>query len=186
MVSQLKASYEEHGFVVIPGLVTEDDRCKLEEACNRVIGLTRSGKWPHRRTVGKQFPPFDNKNPDSWGVQHVMHPDLDEPVFAQWYTSHLLVEVVKTLLDCSEEELQMGGFHHALPPVFVTCSSAFIILELFNLLINPVAHDFALRWHRDDVNEKATTEEEQAALNRWHFGVSLIIEVLKFCADVGV
>lgn len=52
------------------------------------------------------------------------------------------------------------------------------ILELFNLLINPVAHDFALRWHRDDVNEKATSEEEQEALNLWHFGVGLNIEVL--------
>jgi len=32
-------------------------------------------------------------------------------------------------------------------------------------------HDFALRWHRDDVNEKATEEEERSALQKWHHGV---------------
>jgi len=45
--------------------------------------------------------------------------------------------------------------------------------ELFNLLINPEAHDFALRWHRDDVREKATEEEERVALDRWGYGVCL-------------
>lgn len=44
--------------------------------------------------------------------------------------------------------------------------------ELFNLLINPEYHNFALRWHRDDVSEKATEEEEHAALQHWHYGVS--------------
>jgi hypothetical protein len=45
--------------------------------------------------------------------------------------------------------------------------------ELFNLLINPETHEFALRWHRDDVNEKASEEEEREALKRWGHGVSL-------------
>jgi hypothetical protein len=44
--------------------------------------------------------------------------------------------------------------------------------ELFNLLINPLEHDFALRWHRDDVRENATAEEEVAALGLWTHGVS--------------
>lgn len=39
------------------------------------------------------------------------------------------------------------------------------------MLINPLSHDFALRWHRDDVNEKASEEEERDALNTWHYGV---------------
>lgn len=43
--------------------------------------------------------------------------------------------------------------------------------ELFNLLINPVSHDFALRWHRDDVPESTPEIEEQEALNIWHYGV---------------
>jgi hypothetical protein len=42
------------------------------------------------------------------------------------------------------------------------------------MLINPLNHDFALRWHRDDVNEKASEEEERNALNVWHYGVRII------------
>lgn len=44
-------------------------------------------------------------------------------------------------------------------------------IELFNMLINPTSHDFALRWHRDDVKETAGEEEERDALSKWHFGV---------------
>lgn len=44
--------------------------------------------------------------------------------------------------------------------------------ELFNILINPIAHNFALRWHRDDVKGDATAEEERDALAIWHYGVS--------------
>ena len=47
-----------------------------------------------------------------------------------------------------------------------------VIKELFNLLINPSSHDFALRWHRDDVPETAAEEEEQLALEIRHYGVS--------------
>jgi len=43
--------------------------------------------------------------------------------------------------------------------------------ELFNLLINPERDNFALRWHRDDVPENATEEQEREALARWHHGV---------------
>lgn len=45
--------------------------------------------------------------------------------------------------------------------------------ELFNLLINPLGHDFALRWHRDDVLEDATAEEEREALAKWSHGVRI-------------
>ncbi|KAF9467628.1 hypothetical protein BDZ94DRAFT_1185367 [Collybia nuda] len=150
MVSELKATYEEQGYVVVPGLISDEDRPELEAACDRVITLTRKGTWPHRRTVGKQFPPYGDDNPDSWGVQHVMHPELGEPIFSKWYTSQPLVGVAKSLLECHEEDLQM---------------------ELFNLLINPEGHNFALRWHRDDVSEKATEEEEREALQHWHYGI---------------
>ncbi|KAH7922431.1 hypothetical protein BV22DRAFT_1037504 [Leucogyrophana mollusca] len=149
-MSSAKQQYEEQGFVIVPGLIPPGDVKELEDACDRVIKKTRTGEWPHRRTVGKQFPPFDNDNPDSWGVQHVMHPDLGEPAFAKWYTSDALVNTTAELLECSEEQLQM---------------------ELFNLLINPESHDFALRWHRDDVKEDATEEEERKALGIWTHGV---------------
>ncbi|KAJ7646714.1 hypothetical protein FB45DRAFT_821192 [Roridomyces roridus] len=141
-----KATFEQEGFVIIPSLISPDDVPRLQDACARVIAQTREGKWSHRRTVGKQFPPFNDENPDSWGVQHVMHPDLHEPAFSQWYTSTPLIGAVETLLGCQETELQM---------------------ELFNLLINPVAHNFALRWHRDDIRGEATDAEERAALDAW-------------------
>ena len=47
--------------------------------------------------------------------------------------------------------------------------------ELFNLLINPESHDFALRWHRDDIKATASEEEEREALAVWHHGVSSIL-----------
>ncbi|KAF8063387.1 hypothetical protein FPV67DRAFT_241108 [Lyophyllum atratum] len=150
MVSELKAQYDEHGFVVVPALITDQQQQELKEACDRAIAQTRDGTWPHRRTVGKQFPPFGDDNPDSWGVQHLMHPGLGEPAFARWYTSQPLSEVAKELLECGEDDLEM---------------------ELFNLLINPLGHNFALRWHRDDVSEKANEDEEREALQKWHFGV---------------
>jgi len=145
-----KALYDEQGYVIVSDLILPENLEVLRAACDRAIAKTRSGLWPHRRTVGKQFPPFDDSNPDSWGVQHVMHPDLAEPTFAEWYTSDPLINVSKELLQCNEGELQM---------------------ELFNLLINPLEHDFALRWHRDDFRENATAEEEVAALGLWTHGV---------------
>ncbi|KAJ7354609.1 hypothetical protein DFH08DRAFT_855425 [Mycena albidolilacea] len=140
-----KTQFEEDGFVIIPGLISPEDFPRLEQASADVISRTREGSWPHRRTVGKQFPPYDAKNPDSWGVQHVMHPDLGQPAFAQWYTSTALINAVQNLLGC-DDQLQM---------------------ELFNLLINPVSHNFALRWHRDDIGGDATEAEERRALDAW-------------------
>ncbi|KAF8151757.1 hypothetical protein B0H34DRAFT_664477 [Crassisporium funariophilum] len=150
MTSSLRAHYDQHGYVMVPGLISPDERLQLEAACERVIARTREGSWQHRRTVGKQFPPYGDDNPDSWGVQHLMHPDLGEHAFVNWYTSPKLLATATELMGCDETDLQM---------------------ELFNLLINPVAHDFALRWHRDDVREDATSDEEQEALNIWHHGV---------------
>ncbi|KAF8952257.1 hypothetical protein BDZ97DRAFT_1809771 [Flammula alnicola] len=150
MASALKAFYEKEGYVIVPNLIQPGDWPELEQACERVIARTREGAWPYRRTVGKQFPPYGDENPDSWGVQHVMHPDLKERAFVVWYTSSRLLKVVAELLGCQDNDLQM---------------------ELFNILINPTSHDFALRWHRDDIPENATREEEQKALEIWHYGV---------------
>ncbi|KAI0822153.1 hypothetical protein BC628DRAFT_1391219 [Trametes gibbosa] len=145
----IKEQYNEQGYVVIPGLITPEHLNALEIASERVIARTRADKWPHRRTVGRQFPPYGDGDPDSWGVQHVMHPDLGEPAFARWYTSDPLVNAVRELLGCEEDVLQM---------------------ELFNMLINPTSNSFALRWHRDDVRETATEDEERIALSIWHHG----------------
>ena len=107
-VSALKQLYDTQGYVIVPGLISPSLLPELEAACARAIAKTREGAWPHRRTVGRQFPPYDESDPDSWGVQHVMHPDLGEDAFARWYTSDELVNVVCELLGCGEEDLQMG------------------------------------------------------------------------------
>lgn len=109
-ISPLKATYDDQGYVLVPSLIPSDLLPALRTACDRIIAKTRAGIWPHRRTVGKQFPPFDDANPDSWGVQHVMHPALGEPVFAQWYTSEALRSVAATLLACETGTLQMGTY----------------------------------------------------------------------------
>lgn len=108
MSSGLKEAFKRDGFIKVDGLVPECEFKELQEACTRVVAKTRLGEWPHRRVVGKQFPPYDSDNPDSWGVQHVMHPDLCEPVFARWYASDELMGTVKELLECRDENLQMG------------------------------------------------------------------------------
>lgn len=105
-----KAAYEKHGYVIVPGLIPADARPALAAAAARAVARTRTGAWPHRRTVGSQFPPYDPAQPDAWGVQHVMHPALGEPAFARWYTSDALVGAVRALLGCAEDELQMGAW----------------------------------------------------------------------------
>ncbi|QRV85508.1 phytanoyl-CoA dioxygenase [Ceratobasidium sp. AG-Ba] len=147
----LKAAYDRNGFVFVPGLVSDADMPKLRAACDRVVAKTRAGDWPHRRIVGKQFPPFEGDEPDSWGVQHVMHPALGEPAFVRWLGSDALVGAAGSLLECREDEIQM---------------------ELFNVLINPERHKFALRWHRDDVPETASLDEEIERLKTNFHGVS--------------
>ncbi|KAF9496944.1 hypothetical protein BDN71DRAFT_1488351 [Pleurotus eryngii] len=151
MSGSIKDTYDNQGFVVLGGLIPSEDFDQLKAACAQVIFRTRNGEWVYRRTVGKQFPLYGDDDLDSWGVQHVMHPNLCEPAFAKWYCSDALIKVVTQLLVCDADHLQM---------------------ELFNLLINPVSHNFALRWHCDDVSEKATEQEEQEALAIWHHGVS--------------
>jgi hypothetical protein len=61
----------------------------------------------YRRLVGTQFPPW-TEGTDVWGVQHMMHPDLKEPVFAEWYGSEKLLAAVEQLLHTKHEDLQLG------------------------------------------------------------------------------
>ncbi|TCD70357.1 hypothetical protein EIP91_003709 [Steccherinum ochraceum] len=155
-MEEYRTIYDTQGYVVLPRTLlipSQDVFDALLTAANNIAAKTRSGAWPHRRIVGRQFPPFDLEGEDdAWGVQHVMHPDLagDAKVLAEWYTSPEVCKVVCTLVGCREEELQM---------------------ELFNLLINPQSHNFALRWHRDDIRGDATTEDEENGLAAWNFGV---------------
>ena len=168
MTTGIKEQYDTQGYVIVPGLIAPEYYTALKEACERVVSKIRSGAWAHRRTVGRQFPPYDSDHEDSWGVQHIMHPDLGEPIFAEWYTCAELTGAVRALLGCGEDDLQMGMCIDWRWPTII-----YMISELFNMLINPLDHDFALRWHRDDVREDATSEEEVRALTAWTHGVCL-------------
>ena len=109
IAEDIKSLFDKQGYVIVHDLTPTDLDRPIREATERVIAKTRSGEWPHRRTVGKQFPPYNNDSPDSWGVQHLMHPDLGEPIFAEWYTSDPLIQTVCRLLDCDEDKLQLGA-----------------------------------------------------------------------------
>lgn len=112
--SSTKERFERDGFVIIDGLVPAPLFAELQAACARAVAKTRAGAWPHRRVVGRQFPPFDIDGEDAWGVQHVMHPELAEPAFARWYASDALAGAVCALLECGEGDLQMGECGHSL------------------------------------------------------------------------
>lgn len=114
-LDSIKKAYNEQGYVIIPfsseyPLLDHEDLIALREVSERAIERTRRGDWPHRRVVGKQFPPYDTGEavPDVWGVQHLMHYGLGEPAFTQWYGSKRLAVVMSTLLECEENEIQMG------------------------------------------------------------------------------
>jgi hypothetical protein len=102
----LRERYDTDGFVIIPNLIPDiATQQALLNASERVIN---NKSWTHRRTVGSQFPPYKPSD-DTWGVQHVMHPELDEPSFLAWYTSNDLLDVAKELMGCRIADLQIGS-----------------------------------------------------------------------------
>lgn len=150
MPSQKTNSYladlERDGFVVVKSIVSPEKLQTLRDAATKVEALARKGEWPHIRTVGKQFPPW-HFEPEKgiWGVQHMMNPELPgHEIFTELYFSNEVLDIVKALLQCEDEQL---------------------VMELFNMLVRPDG-DFELRWHRDDIGADATAEEEMERLGR--------------------
>ncbi|KAI9318603.1 hypothetical protein BX666DRAFT_1929702 [Dichotomocladium elegans] len=139
---------KENGYVIVDGLIPQDKLEALKAACDRVVAKARKGEWKYRRLVGTQFPPW-TEGTDVWGVQHLLHPELQEPIFAEWYGSAKLIEAVCQLLGTSADKLQF---------------------ELFNLLINPEESDFDLTWHRDAVPVETLPEDEAEKLKIPHYG----------------
>ncbi|OJD11096.1 hypothetical protein AJ78_08067 [Emergomyces pasteurianus Ep9510] len=145
------------GFVVIPNLLSPSQLTNLRAAASHASDLGRSGKWPHIRTVPKQFPPWPSTPPPAeeggiWGVQHLMHPEMpgrDE--FAKLYFSPRVLGIVEELVGVKSSE---KGEKEPLT------------MELLNLLVAPTHVPFALRWHRDDIPTPPTLspEDELAAL----------------------
>ncbi|KAF9882931.1 hypothetical protein FE257_004866 [Aspergillus nanangensis] len=149
---------QQNGFVVIPSLLTPDEITSLRTAATKATTLTRTGHWPHFRTVPKQFPPWPTTPPPAseggiWGVQHLLHPSLPgRAEFARFYFSPKVLAIAEELL---------GLKNH---PSSSSTSDEPLVMELFNLLVAPETKDFELRWHRDDIPETASADEEAAML----------------------
>ncbi|EPS36463.1 hypothetical protein H072_10043 [Dactylellina haptotyla CBS 200.50] len=141
----LKA-FERDGFVIVDNVLPPDLFEAAKKACEAAVEKGREGEWPHRRIVGKAFPPWPPSGPDIWGIQHLMHPDLGLPLFKEIYTNSTLLSTACAILDLpSPESLQ---------------------LELFNLLINPHTTPFSLPYHRDTIPADTPAEEEAKLLTR--------------------
>ncbi|KAF2466418.1 uncharacterized protein BDR25DRAFT_293913 [Lindgomyces ingoldianus] len=144
-------SLERDGFVVLPAsLFPSFDLDTLRSAAARLTAAARAGNWPYIRTLPKQFPPWTSDASNGiWGVQHLLHPsNPDHLIFARSYFDAELLEYVRVLIGCEEDELTM---------------------ELYNMLVRP-ERAFSLRWHRDDIPATATSEEEMDRLRKpgWH------------------
>lgn len=140
------ADLERDGFVVIRSIVSGEKLKALQTASLKVEKLARAGQWPHIRTVGKQFPPWEwSPEKGIWGVQHLMNPDMPgNDIYTDLYFSEEVLSIVRELLQCSDDQL---------------------VMELFNMLVRPDS-DFELRWHRDDIPAEASPEEEMERLGR--------------------
>lgn len=142
--SSYLADLERDGFVVVKSIVSPEKLQRLRDAATKVEAMARKGEWPHIRTVGKQFPPWQwEPEKGIWGVQHMMNPALPgHEIFTELYFSDEVLDIVKQLLQCDDEQL---------------------VMELFNMLVRPDG-DFELRWHRDDIPAEATAAEEMERL----------------------
>ncbi|KAA8914347.1 hypothetical protein TRICI_002944 [Trichomonascus ciferrii] len=148
-------SLKRDGFVRIPNVLSEKQLEELRAAAKRTVQLARDGKYPHIRTLFKQFPPWGTDPSEGiWGVQHLMRPELpDHALFTKSYFDPNVRAVIKELMSTETEEVTDDD----------------LVMEVYNMLIRP-DKDFELRWHRDDVSQNATPEEEMERLNKpaWH------------------
>jgi ectoine hydroxylase-related dioxygenase (phytanoyl-CoA dioxygenase family) len=139
------ARYRDQGYLIIDPAVPSDLLEPLRQAARRTTEKTRRGEWPHKRQAGDS---------DIWGVSHLLHPELEEPAFAQYLASPLVLDVVADLLGVPQAQKAQR-----------------LQLELVNMLVNPAHQDFEIGWHRDLVRQDLPPDEEQAELNRLKLGV---------------
>ena len=133
MESQIR-DYENSGYTMIDNAIPEGLLEPLRQATARVTEKTRKGEWPHKRRAGED---------DIWGVSHLLHPDLGEPIFAEYIASPVVIDIVGGLLKIKPQD-------HV----------ARLQLELVNMLINPAKRDYEIDWHRDLVRADLPPKEE--------------------------
>ena len=153
MASPHLDALQRDGFVVVRNLLPPSDVAHYRVIATDATTKTRAGAWPHFRTVPKQFPPWPSAPPPAseggiWGVQHLLHPEMPgREAFAQCYFSESILKVAEGLMGVQSTSQTQSQTEP-------------LVMELFNLLVAPETKDFELRWHRDDVPETATAEEE--------------------------
>ncbi|KAG7286544.1 hypothetical protein NEMBOFW57_008855 [Staphylotrichum longicolle] len=170
------------GFLIIPSLLTPPELAALRAAAAHITAVARTGAWPHVRTVGKQFPPWDASlvpaRAGIWGVQHLLHPDLpvsreERDAFVRLYFDGRLLGVAREVLGISSDQDQDDDDDDDDGD-----DGGDMTMELMNMLVRPDPDPtkkeegggagggpgFALRWHRDDIPASATAEEERARL----------------------
>ncbi|KAJ5508514.1 hypothetical protein N7527_010657 [Penicillium freii] len=126
------------GFVVVRNLLTPTER-KLATLPHRPKTISTMADHSTARLGGRNR-----------GVQHLMHPEMPgRESFARCYFSPTILAVAEELMGVE------NGASSEIEP---------LVMELFNLLVAPETKDFELRWHRDDISEHATAEEELAQL----------------------
>ncbi|KAL2019377.1 hypothetical protein VTK56DRAFT_9668 [Thermocarpiscus australiensis] len=168
--SSYLASLNRAGFVILRALLAPHELATLRAAAVALTATARAGGWPHVRTVGKQFPPWDASlvphRAGIWGVQHLLHPDLPlqeraaRDAFVRLYFDERLLRVVREVLGVDVEEHREGE----------DGDDGCLVMELLNMLVRPDVTggggdgSFSLRWHRDDIPPTATAEEEIAKL----------------------
>ena len=157
--ADLRAQLATQGYAILKSVFPTPRLDALRAAATHTACNARTGLWPHARVVGRQFPPWDPAEAlehGIWGVQHLLHPDLeDSPEFTKVYFSEEILSAARDLLECGDEEL---------------------VMELFNMLVRPEA-DYELRWHRDDIPAEASAEEEERRLAEpaWHAQYNLAL-----------
>ena len=148
------STLQKQGYLILPSLLPAHLLASLRTAASTLTSLARTGAWPHVRTIGKQFPPWDSTlavTHGIWGVQHLLHPDLplspeERALFLRVYFDDALLSVVKELVGDDGDGM---------------------VMELMNMLVRPDREaGFELAWHRDDVPATATREEEEERLGR--------------------
>lgn len=157
--ADLRAQLSRDGYAIIKSVFPTQRLDALRAAATHTACDARTGLWPHTRVVGRQFPPWDPAEAlehGIWGVQHLLHPDLeDSPEFTKVYFSEEILSAARDLLECGDDEL---------------------VMELFNMLVRP-GTNYELRWHRDDIPPEASAEEEERRLDEpaWHAQYNLAL-----------
>ncbi|KAL4787885.1 hypothetical protein BJX76DRAFT_247779 [Aspergillus varians] len=186
MATSYLQALQTNGFVVIPSLIppTSPEFTTLLKTATTATTAARTGSWPHFRTVPKQFPPWPTNVPPPaseggiWGVQHLLHPDMPgRSEFAKFYFDERVLGVVEGLLGLSSSNSNSnvksndtstgngnGNGNGNDSNSINDAGEEKLVMELFNLLIAPEVHDFALRWHRDDIPAEVSPEDEARLL----------------------